>query len=49
MADQTLSPSGSPTKIEVRAKAGSGKRAVLYARISTGTSIRKRSFMTSVN
>src|SRR6201981_1456254 len=36
MADQTLSPSGSPAKIEVRAKAGSGKRAVLYARISTG-------------
>jgi DNA invertase Pin-like site-specific DNA recombinase len=36
MAHQTLSPSGSPAKIEVRAKAGSGKRAVLYARISTG-------------
>jgi DNA invertase Pin-like site-specific DNA recombinase len=36
MADQTLSPSGSPAKIEVRAKAGSRKRAVLYARISTG-------------
>lgn len=36
MADQTLSPSGSPAKIEVRAKAGSGKRAVLYTRVSTG-------------
>ena len=36
MADQTLSPSGSPAKIEVRAKAGSGKRAILYTRISTG-------------
>jgi DNA invertase Pin-like site-specific DNA recombinase len=36
MADQTLSLSGSPAKIEVRAKAGSGKRAVLYTRISTG-------------
>jgi len=36
MADQTVSLSDSPTKIEVRAKAGSGKRAVLYTRISTG-------------
>jgi len=27
---------GSPAKIEVRAKAGSGKRAVIYTRISTG-------------
>jgi DNA invertase Pin-like site-specific DNA recombinase len=36
MADQTVSPSDSPTKIAVRAAAGSGKRAVLYARISTG-------------
>ena len=36
MADQTLSPSGSPAKIEVRAKAGSGKRAVIYTRVSTG-------------
>lgn len=36
MADQTLSPPGSPAKIEVRTKAGSGKRAVLYTRISTG-------------
>jgi len=36
MADQKLSPSGSPAKIEVRAKAGSGKRAVLYTRVSTG-------------
>jgi hypothetical protein len=26
MADQKLSPSGSPAKIEVRAKPGSGKR-----------------------
>src|ERR1700693_1784219 len=36
MADQTLSPQGSPAKIEVRAKAGSGKRAVIYTRVSTG-------------
>src|SRR5216684_2311513 len=36
MADQTLSPQGSPTKIEVRTKAGSGKRAVIYTRVSTG-------------
>jgi DNA invertase Pin-like site-specific DNA recombinase len=36
MADQTLSPSGSPAKIEVGDKAVSRKRAVLYARISTG-------------
>ncbi len=36
MADQTLSPSGSPAKIEVRAKPGFGKRAVLYTRVSTG-------------
>jgi DNA invertase Pin-like site-specific DNA recombinase len=36
MADRTLSPSGLPTKIEVRAKVGSGKRAVLYTRVSTG-------------
>src|SRR5260370_14339611 len=36
MADQKLSPSGSPAKIEVRAKVGSGKRAVIYTRISTG-------------
>src|SRR6202158_3703661 len=36
MADQKLSPQGSPAKIEVRAKAGSGKRAVLYTRVSTG-------------
>src|SRR6201982_2451775 len=36
MADKTLSPSGSSAKIEVRAKAGSGKRAVIYTRISTG-------------
>ena len=36
MADQTLSPSGSPAKTEIPAKAGSGKRAVLYTRISNG-------------
>src|SRR5579862_2502891 len=36
MADQTVSPSDSPAKIEVRAAAGCGKRAALYARISTG-------------
>jgi predicted site-specific integrase-resolvase len=36
MADQTLSPSGSPAKIEVPAKAGSGKRAAVYTRVSTG-------------
>ena len=36
MADQKLSPSGSPAKIEVRAKAVPGKRAVLYTRVSTG-------------
>jgi len=36
MADQTLSPSDSPAKVEVRAKASSGKRAVLYTRVSTG-------------
>jgi DNA invertase Pin-like site-specific DNA recombinase len=36
MADQKLSPQGSPAKIEGRAKAGSGKRAVIYTRISTG-------------
>src|SRR6266480_5580001 len=36
MADQKLSPQGSPAKIEVRAKAGSGKRAVIYTRVSTG-------------
>jgi DNA invertase Pin-like site-specific DNA recombinase len=36
MADQKLSPPGSPAKTEVRAKAGSSKRAVLYARVSTG-------------
>src|ERR1700756_2153938 len=36
MADQTLSLSDSSAKIEVRANAGSGKRAVLYTRVSTG-------------
>jgi DNA invertase Pin-like site-specific DNA recombinase len=36
MAEQKLSPSGLAAKTEIPAKAGSGKRAVLYARISTG-------------
>ena len=36
MADQTLSPQASPAKIEVRDKTGSGKRAAIYTRISTG-------------
>jgi hypothetical protein len=36
MAEQKLSPSGSRAKIEVPAKAGSGKRAVVYTRVSTG-------------
>jgi DNA invertase Pin-like site-specific DNA recombinase len=36
MADRTLSPSVSPTKIENHTGAGLGKRAVLYARVSTG-------------
>jgi DNA invertase Pin-like site-specific DNA recombinase len=36
MADQTLSPSVSPTKIENHTGAASRKRAVLYARVSTG-------------
>jgi len=36
MADQKLSPSGSRAKIEVRAIPGSGKRAVIYTRVSTG-------------
>jgi DNA invertase Pin-like site-specific DNA recombinase len=36
MAEQTLSPSGSPAKSEIPAKAGSGKRVVIYARVSTG-------------
>ncbi len=36
MADQTLPPSDSPAKTEIRAKAGSGKRAVIYTRVSTG-------------
>src|SRR5258708_33727927 len=36
MAEQPLSPSGSPAKIEFRDKAGSGKRAILYTRVSTG-------------
>jgi DNA invertase Pin-like site-specific DNA recombinase len=36
MAEQKLSPSGSPAKIEVRAKAGSDKRAAIYTRVSTG-------------
>src|SRR6266853_4902330 len=36
MADQTLSPSGSPAKIEIPANVVPGKRAVLYTRVSTG-------------
>src|SRR6201993_3208169 len=36
MADQKLSPSGSPAKIQFPAKAVPGKRAVLYTRVSTG-------------
>jgi hypothetical protein len=36
MAEQTLSPSGLPAKTEIRAKADSGKRAVIYTRVSTG-------------
>jgi predicted site-specific integrase-resolvase len=36
MADQTLSPSVSPAKIENHTGAASRKRAVLYARVSTG-------------
>ena len=36
MADQTVSPSHFPIKNEVPSKAGLGKRAALYTRISTG-------------
>jgi DNA invertase Pin-like site-specific DNA recombinase len=36
MADQKLSPSGSPAKSEIPAKAVPSKRAVLYTRVSTG-------------
>jgi DNA invertase Pin-like site-specific DNA recombinase len=36
MADQKLSPSRLPIKTEIPAKAGSGRRAVLYTRVSTG-------------
>src|ERR1700746_2508266 len=36
MADQKLSPQGSPAKSEIPAKAVPGKRAALYSRISTG-------------
>jgi len=36
MADQKLSPQGSPAKTEIPAKAGSGKRAAFYTRVSTG-------------
>src|SRR6202030_4626426 len=36
MADQTLSPSCSTAKSEIPAKAVPGKRAALYARVSTG-------------
>jgi len=36
MADQKLSPQGSPAKTEISTKPGSGKRAVLCTRVSTG-------------
>ena len=36
MADQTLSPRNSSDKIESATKSGSGKRAVIYTRVSTG-------------
>src|ERR1700751_1846389 len=36
MADQKLSPQGSPAKNEIPAKAVPGKRAVIYTRVSTG-------------
>jgi hypothetical protein len=36
MADQKLSPQGSPAKSEIPAKAVPGKRAVIYTRVSTG-------------
>jgi DNA invertase Pin-like site-specific DNA recombinase len=36
MADQKLSPQGSPAKIEIPAKAVHCKRAVIYTRVSTG-------------
>src|SRR6201993_768728 len=36
MADQKLSPQGSPAKSEIPAKAVPGKRAVIYSRVSTG-------------
>ena len=36
MADQKLSLSAPPAKIDVRDKTGSGKRAVIYTRVSTG-------------
>src|ERR1700751_393302 len=36
MADQKLSPQGSPAKNEIPAKAVHGKRAAIYTRISTG-------------
>src|SRR6267143_2616296 len=36
MANQTLSPSDSSAKTEIPAKTSHGKRAVLYARVSTG-------------
>ncbi len=36
MADQTLSPWCSPAKTEIQGKPGSGKRAVIYTRVSTG-------------
>jgi len=36
MADQKLSPQASPAKTEISTEPGSGKRAVLYTRVSTG-------------
>jgi len=36
MAEQKLPLGNVPSKIEIPSKAGSGKRAVLYTRISTG-------------
>jgi hypothetical protein len=41
MADQKLSPQGSPAKNEIRTKPGSGKRAVIYTCISTGGQSRR--------
>jgi hypothetical protein len=41
MAEQKLSPSYSSSNAEISAKPGSGKRAVLYTRVSTGA-LRRR-------